>query len=104
MSKELYKSKWDESTQLKSEGKVQQALALRAEAKAHAEQYCIDNAARLETIYGNLTLPQIVSQIDFYRSQGRFDDVQEADMWLLANFEPQKIGGTMDMSPKKKVK
>lgn len=65
----------------------------RDKAVAKAEAYVQANLARLSTIYGDLTLPQIVEQIDFYRNVGREDDVVEADMWLLAHYEPQQIGG-----------
>lgn len=66
----------------------------RAQAKEVAESYVEANLGRLSAIYGDLDLPEIVSQIDFYRTVGREESVIEADMWLLAHYEPQQIGGS----------
>lgn len=73
----------------------------RPQAKGLATAYVNSHKAEMEVLFKDLTLEQIVAQVDFYRSQGRAEDVIKADMWLLANFEPQKIVGTYGPPPRR---
>lgn len=89
-----FRDLWDESIRVQNEGDLEKRDELRSQARHKAEQYVDENEVRLSAVYGSLKLEQIVQMVDFYRTVERLDDVAEADMWLLAYFEPQNIGGT----------
>lgn len=73
----------------------------RVSAKAHAEQYVTANLDRLSTLYGNLTIEQFVQTVDLLRSQGRDEEVIEAEMWNLAKIPPQRIIGSYGPPPRR---
>jgi len=43
------------------------------------------------------TLEELVQMVSRYRTEGREDKRIVTDMWLLARFEPQKIGGRLQV-------
>jgi len=76
--------------------------ANRHQAKAQAQAYCTEHEAKLAAVFADLTLEQMVEQVDFYRSVGREDDVVKAEMWLLTHFQPQVITGTYGPTPRER--
>lgn len=77
----------DESTALHA-----QRDALRDECRALAVEYVAAHPG-LEGRWGTLTLRELVEELSFYRNVGREADQWACEAWLLANFEPQRIGG-----------
>lgn len=71
----------------------------KAEAKVLAIEYVEDNRGIFSEAFGGLGIPQVVSFIDAYRIQGKEADRIAADMWLLSEFEPQRIKGQLGVTP-----
>lgn len=67
---------------------------LRAECVEMAQAYVDANKAACEARFGHLSLEQLVADVSHYRANERVEDVWATDAWILANFEPQNIGGT----------
>lgn len=64
----------------------------RDTARAIADEYIAAHPEMADR-FGGLDLKQLVDEVSFYRSVGREKDRILADMWLLSNYEPQRIGG-----------
>lgn len=67
----------------------------RAVAKTMAKQYVQLNASTLIPRFGAFDIPALVNLVGHYRSQGDEANRILVDMWLLSEFEPQHIGGTI---------
>lgn len=65
--------------------------------KETAEQYCRDHP-ELAGHLGSRTLPELVGLVDFYREASQEVNRVITDMWLISNYEPQTIIGTMDIN------
>lgn len=124
MSIQAFREKWAESTKVGNEGDIAlgrekyaeevlkepipntsaalhaQRNALRAEAKILAQEYVKANAERLAIKYGETEQDELVSLVDFYRSQGNEDTVTEITMYIMANYAPKVIRGSMGPGPR----
>lgn len=113
---ETLRSKWQESTAIGNEGDrclgaekyaaevlkepianrsaglYAQRDALRDECRVIAGEYVAEHP-ELESRWGHLGLEQLVTELSFYRTNERAEDQWACEAWLLANFEPQRIGG-----------
>jgi hypothetical protein len=67
----------------------------RERAKALARDYVEAHREGLAKVLEPLSLDDIVQLIDSYRAVGQWKDVVIADMWLIANYEPQTINGSV---------
>jgi hypothetical protein len=73
----------------------------RASARKMAEDYATAHP-ELSTRYGTLGIPELVKRIDEARAQRDEDTRVEIDLWLLAAFEPQTIGGSANIGGTRK--
>lgn len=67
----------------------------RAKAVEMAKAYVDATREEMTLRFGALTLGQMVKEVEFYRSEGRREDMLKAKAWLRSEFEPQKIGGAL---------
>jgi hypothetical protein len=67
----------------------------KATAREMARVYVEANRATLEPILSQYSLEGLVGLIDDYRKAGREEDRIIADMWLLSEYQPQKVTGQM---------
>lgn len=68
--------------------------ATRSEAKEIAQRY-IQKDLELQSLCVPLSLEELVTLVDIARARGDDEQRIKLDMWLLANFEPQRIVGSM---------
>lgn len=94
-----FKSLWAESTAIKPTDEAK-CLQLRDQAKTIAKSWAQANEARMSNLYSHLTEDQMVSQITFLKKQERFEEADELKMWIMANFAPKQITGSMGPRPK----
>lgn len=69
----------------------------RAVARAMAMAYSGAHP-EMRAKYGGLDIPQLVALVDQARERGDEDERISLDVWLLAEFQPQVIGGSIDIS------
>lgn len=70
----------------------------RVKAKQMAIDYVNEHREALTTVLGQLPIETLVALISGYRKVGRDADRVIADMWLLSEYEPQHIGGTVHLN------
>lgn len=68
----------------------------RTRAREMAEAYV---AAHPELVdkFGDLTIPELVALVDLARKEQVEAERIAIDIWLLVEFEPQRIGGLVDV-------
>lgn len=69
----------------------------RSKAREMARAYVNAHREGLAPVLERLSLVDIVKLIDGYREYGQWDNVAVAEMWLLVNYEPQKINGAVSI-------
>ena len=69
----------------------------RTAAKQMAKDYVAAHRAELEPILAKFTLEGLVDLVTSYRRAGREEDRIITDMWLLSEYKPQNITGTIQM-------
>lgn len=69
----------------------------RDEARAIARAYIDAHRAELAPQLEPYSLDDLVRLVSAYRQAGREEDRIVADMWLLTEYEPQRITGTIHM-------
>ena len=69
----------------------------RAVAKQMAKDYVEKNRAELEPILSRFTLEGLVDLVTAYRNAGRHEDRIITDMWLLSEYKPQNITGSLQV-------
>lgn len=72
------------------------ATKQRMAAKSLAIDYVLDNKQLFQR-FESLTLEQLVEFIDSVRAVGNVQEQTLADMWLLTQYEPQNIVGTVNI-------
>lgn len=100
MSIQAYRDKWAESSAAQEEGDLDRRDQLRTQAKTIAQEYVKANEGRLNTKYGDMSEDELISLVTFYRAQDRQDDVTELTMYIMANFAPKVIKGSMGPGPR----
>lgn len=73
----------------------------RGKAKTLAKAYVAANRAHLLQHLEGLDIPALVAMVTAYRQAGRHEDAKVVDMWLLSEFEPQRITGSGGIEVKK---
>jgi hypothetical protein len=68
----------------------------RGVARGLARAYIGRRRSELAPALEPYSLEDLVQLIDAYRAAGREDDRIIADMWLLTNYDPQRITGTIN--------
>jgi len=84
---------WETFADKETPGKRDQALQL-------AKDYVAANRPALEGKYAALTQEQCVALVGVARRRGDMDEVNEIKTWLLAEYPPQKIVGSMGPTPR----
>ena len=69
----------------------------RAVARQMAKDYVAERRAELEPILAKFTLEGLVDLVTAYRNAGREEDRIITDMWLLSEYKPQNINGSIQM-------
>ena len=69
----------------------------REDARALAIDYVATHRAQLEKTLGGKTLEDLVKLVDGYRAAGRENERAIVDMWLLVEYQPQRIVGELRM-------
>lgn len=70
----------------------------REKARQMARDYVAANRERLQALE-RLTLPDLVERVSQCRAEGREEDRLVTDMWLLSEYQPQKIVGGINLPP-----
>lgn len=71
-------------------------LPTREQATDLAKQFVQDHSGDL-FVFNRYTLAEMVNLVESYRAAGRRRESVLANMWILANYEPQDIVGTFDL-------
>lgn len=66
----------------------------RAKARKIAEKHVKDDPAAFKKLEG-LSLEELVALVSLHRAAGNEDERRRVDVWLLAKFPPQQIGGRL---------
>lgn len=69
----------------------------RSLAKAMAKEYVEAHRAQIAPLLEPRIREEIVAMIDGARLEGRDADVAIAEMWLLTEYEPQRISGSLNL-------
>jgi hypothetical protein len=69
----------------------------RAKAKGLAKSYVDAHREEINKLLAPYTREQLVELIDQYRQVGREEDRLVVDMYLLSEYEPQKITGELNI-------
>jgi hypothetical protein len=69
----------------------------RTVAKQMAKDYVVAHREELEPILSRFTLEGLVDLVTAYRNAGREEDRIITDMWLLSEYKPQNITGSIQM-------
>ena len=67
----------------------------RTKARQMAKDYVAANREELSPILSKFTLEGLVDLVSSYRRAGREEDRIITDMWLLSEYEPQNITGSI---------
>ena len=73
-------------------------------ARVQARAYVARHRAELEPILAPLTLVELVDLVVAYRNAGREEDRIVTDMWLLSEYAPQNITGSLIIGPDQMAK
>lgn len=77
--------------------KRERAVGLLDQAKGLATAFVEANPSRY-TMVSHMSREQAVSVLTSFREAGAVQETWLMEMWILAEFEPVKIGGTMDFN------
>lgn len=66
-------------------------------ARGMARAYVAANRERLSPELSRYDLPGLVRLVEAYRDAGREDDRIITDMWLLSEYEPQRVVGAISI-------
>ena len=69
----------------------------RSMAKEMAKAYVADNRAPMSAAFDRLTRDELVGLVTQYRNEGTDEKRLLVDMWLLAEFAPQQITGSIQI-------
>lgn len=72
----------------------------RVKAKEIAIAYVNRRRDELARIFGNYSRDDLVGQVEALRNEKRHADRIIVDMWLLSEYEPQQIIGTLNINGK----
>lgn len=72
----------------------------RDEARQMAKDYVSANRATLEAEYAALTEDDCVTLVGLYKRQGNMQKSLEVKTWILAEYPPKQIVGTMGPPPR----
>ncbi len=69
----------------------------REKAKLLARAYVADNRERLASSLASLARGELVALVSEYRKAGKDTERIIVDMWLISEYEPQKITGKINI-------
>lgn len=69
-----------------------------AKARKLAHDYVKDNRKALTAKYGDKSREEVIDMVAAARLEGREEERLEADMWLLAEFKPVAVVGSINLT------